>query len=518
MRLPLTRPAALTALAVLCLLPLPAAEGPRREPPPRPLFPNDAPVIPWQELRQVKLPNTVIESVALDEAEGSVRITAIVSHPPATDRVKVWVALPLRNWNGRFRGNGGGGFVGGNPASLRGPVLQGFATAATDTGHDGGSGSFALGADGRLNWQEIRNNAYLGIHDMTVVGKALTRAFYGRDPKYAYFVGASTGGRQGLSEAQRFPEDYDGILSGCPATNWHRFVPATLWPQVAMFEAGTLVSKAKLDAVTAAAVQACDGLDGVVDGVIDFPERCTWDPAAFVGTKVGDETFTAADARAVRSIWEGPRGEGGRFIWYGFTRGTDLTATAGTAGTPLVAKPFSIALDFYRYFLVQQPAWEGTRLSRAEFELLWNQSVEQFGAVLGTDEPDLTRFRDRGGKVIIYHGTADQLIPHEGSIAYYERVQGRMGGQQRTAEFARLFLVPGVNHGFRGAGPSPVGQFEALVAWVEEGRAPDRLESELRDAAGKLLRTRPLYPYPQYAKYAGTGSTDDAANFRPARR
>ena len=173
MRLPLPRPAALAALAVLCLLPLPAAEGPRREPPPRPLFPNAAPVIPWQELRQVKLPNTVIESVALDEAEGSVRITAIVSHPPATDRVKVWVALPLRNWNGRFRGNGGGGFVGGNPASLRGPVLQGFATAATDTGHDGGSGSFALGADGRLNWQEIRNNAYLGIHDMTLVAKPL---------------------------------------------------------------------------------------------------------------------------------------------------------------------------------------------------------------------------------------------------------------------------------------------------------------------------------------------------------
>ena len=220
----------------------------------------------------------------------------------------------------------------------------------------------------------------------------------------------------------------------------------------------------------------------------------------------------------MREIWQGPRGVGGRFIWHGLTRGTDLFATTGTGGTPLAAKPFSIALDYFRYFLVQQPTWEGTRLGRAEFELLWRQSVEQFGAVLGTDEPDLARFRDRGGKLLIYHGTADQLIPHQGSIDYYERVQRRMGGPERTAEFARLFLVPGVNHGFRGAGPSPVGQFEALVAWVESGRAPDRLESELRDPAGKLLRTRPLYPYPQHATYTGSGSPDDAANFRPASR
>jgi pimeloyl-ACP methyl ester carboxylesterase len=428
--------------------------------------------------------------------------------------VTVWVALPLQGWNGRFRGNGGGGFVGGNPASLKGPVLQGFATAATDTGHEGGSGSFALDANGRPNWQLIRDNAYLGIHAMTVVGKALTQAFYGRPARYAYFVGGSTGGRQGLSEAQRFPDDYDGVLSGCPAINWHRFVPASLWPQAVMAEAGHLVSKAKLEAVTAAAVAAGDALDGVVDGVIDDPDSFTWDPAAFVGTKVGTETFTAADAAVVREIWAGPRGRDGRFIWYGHTRGTDLTATAGTDGNPLVAKPFAIALDYYRYFLVHDPKWEGTRMGRAEFELWWNQSAEQYGAVLGTDNPDLTRFRARGGKVLIYHGTADQLIPHRGSIDYYERLQRQMGGAVATAEFARLFLVPGVNHGFKGAGPSPVGQFEALVRWVEEGKAPDRLEAEARDASGRLVRSRPLFPYPQRARYVGSGSTDDAASFR----
>ena len=488
-----------TTLAPLFLLlsvPLAAAEPQRLAP----LYADAAPVMAWEKLREVKLPDTVITSVRMEPAENAVRVTAVVSHPPASDRVTVWVALPLKNWNGRFRGNGGGGFVGGNPASLKAPVLQGFATAATDTGHEGGSGSFALDANGRPNWQLIRDNAYLGIHAMTVVGKALTRAFYGRPARYAYFVGSSTGGRQGLMEAQRFPDDYDGILSGCPAINWHRFVPASLWPQAVMFETGTLVSKAKLAAVTAAAVAAGDGLDGAVDGVIEDPDTFTWDPAAFVGTQVGAETFTAPDAEVVRRIWEGPRGHGGTFIWHGLTRGTDLTATAGTDGDPLVAKPFSIALDYFRYFLVHDPKWEGTRMGKAEFELWWNQSVEQYGAVLGTDNPDLTRFRARGGKVLIYHGTADQLIPHRGSIDYFERVQRAMGGAEATAEFARLFLIPGVNHGFKGPGPTPVGQFEALVHWVEEGKAPGHLEGEVRDASGRLTGTRKIRPYSARAR------------------
>src|ERR1043166_8582188 len=164
------------------------ASRPRVEPGPPPLFANAVPVCTPEDLRKVSLPNTTIESVALDRTDGSCRVTAIVTHPPANDRVTVWIALPMKNWNGRFQGNGGGGFSGGNPNSLRGPVTQGFATGATDAGHEGGSGSFALNANGRLNWQEIRDFGYEGIHDMTVVGKALTQAFYGRPARYAYFV------------------------------------------------------------------------------------------------------------------------------------------------------------------------------------------------------------------------------------------------------------------------------------------------------------------------------------------
>src|SRR5437867_7387620 len=486
------------------------------EAPPKPLFPDTRPVCPCESLANESLPNTTIDSAALDPSDGSCRVTATVTHPPSGDRVKIFIGLPATNWNGRFRGNGGGGFSGGSAGSLGGPMAQGYAAGATDTGHEGGSGSFALDADGRLNWQAIEDNAYLGIHEMTVVGKALTEAFYGKTPRYSYFVGGSTGGRQGLMEAQRYPNDYDGIISACPAINWHRFLPADLWPQVVMVAAKDFVPKAKLQAATAAAVAACDTLDGVKDGVIDDPTRCPFDPKALVGTKVGDDTFTEADADVVRKIWEGPRGQDGTFLWHGLERGADLSALAGTSGSPLTGKPFSIPLEWFQYFLLQNPKWDWTTLTPAGFELLWRQSVEQYGAVIGTDDPDPARFRDRGGKVIIYHGLADQLIPADGTIEYYKRVQQQMGGTEKVSQFARLFLAPGVDHGFHGAGPTPTGQMEAIIRWVEEGQAPDKLIAERRDANGKVIRTRPLFPFPQVAKYKGSGSTDEAGNFLPA--
>jgi len=500
-------------LAVLIAIPAAVARAQVAEPPPRQVFADSTPAISHEELARVAIPNTTIDSVERNAEDGSCRVRATVTHPPAQCRVRVFVALPMKGWNGRFLGTGGGGYQGGNPAGLGRQVRLGYATAATDTGHDGGSATFALGANGRLDWHAVQDNAYLGIHDMTVVGKALAKAFYGKDPRYSYFVGGSSGGRQGLMEAQRFPEDYDGILSLCPAINWQRFLPVDLWPQVVMAACKNFVPKAKLDAATAAAVTSCDALDGVADGVIDDPFHCTYDPKVLVGSKVGDDTFTEADAVVVRKIWEGARGRDGRFLWYGLARGTDLSALAGTSGTPLSGKPFSIPLDWLRYFLLQDPKWDWTRLTPSGFELLWNQSVEQFGDVIGTDDPDLSRFRDRGGKVIITHGLADQLITAAGSIDYFKRVQERMGGREKVEGFARLFLAPGVDHGFRGPGATPTGELKALLRWVEEGAPPVKLMAEHRDDGGKVVRTRPLFPYPQIAKYKGSGSTDDAENF-----
>jgi hypothetical protein len=284
-----------------------------------------------------------------------------------------------------------------------------------------------------------------------------------------------------------------------------------------MLEARNFVSKAKLDAATAAAIAACDAEDAVKDGVINDPFRCAYDPKALVGTKVGDDTFTAADAEVIRKIWEGPRTQDGRFMWYGLERGADMFPYAGTSrsGTNgLKGKPFSIALEYWLYYLAQDAKWEWSTLTYAGFEQFFDKSVEQYGAVIGTDDPDLTRFRDRGGKVIIYHGLADELIPAAGSIDYYKRVQQRMGGEGATAKFARLFLVPGVNHGFSGPGARPTGLTEAIIRWVEEGKAPGKLLAEKRDRDGKVTRTRPLFPYPQVATYKGSGSTDEERNFR----
>ncbi len=498
--------------AVLQLVALACAFTAAQAADPKPLFPGLKPVCPCEDLAKVSLPNTTIDSATLD-SNGWCRVNVTVTHPPAGDRIKIWIGLPVTNWNGRFQGNGGGGFSGGGAGSIRGPVARGFASAATDTGHEGGSGSFALDANGRLNWQLVIDNAYLGIHEMTVAGKALTQAFYGKAPRYSYFVGGSTGGRQGLMEAQRFPNDYDGILSACPAISFHRFVPASLWAQVVMNAANNFVSKAKLDAATAAAIAACDNADGVKDGVIDDPWRCAWDPKALVGTKVGDDTFTDADAEVIRKVWNGPRGADGSFMWHGLERGADMFAYVGTDGTPLHGRPFSISLDYFKYFLAQDGKWDSATMTPAKFEQLWLQSVEQYGAVFGTDSPDLTRFRDRGGKVIIYHGLADQLIPAAGTVDYYRAVQARMGGAEKTAQFARLFLAPGVDHGFRGAGATPIGLNEAIVRWVESGEAPEKLLAERRGANGKVTMTRPLFPYPNVAKYKGEGSTDEAANF-----
>jgi hypothetical protein len=365
-----------------------------------------------------------------------------------------------------------------------------------------------------LNWEGIRNFAHVGIHEMTVTGKALTQAMYGVAPRYSYFNGCSTGGRQGLMEAQRYPQDYNGIMSAAPAINWNRFHLQHLWGPVVMNAAGNPVAPCKLTAATAAAIAACDGIDGVKDGVLEDPKRCTYDPNPLVGTSAGDcGSFTEADVNVIRKLWEGPRRADGSFMWYGLARGADMNALWPSRGTPLRPVPFGLAMDWYRYFLTQDPKFDANTVTPAAYERLWDQSVEQYANVIATDNPDLTAFRDRGGKVIVWHGWADQLITAEGSIDYYTRVQQEMGGAKKTSEFIRLFMAPGVTHCAGGAGPQPGGLMEALLAWVEDGKAPEMLPATRRDQTGAVTRSRPLCAYPLVAKYKGSGSTDEASNF-----
>jgi hypothetical protein len=238
--------------------------------------------------------------------------------------------------------------------------------------------------------QLIRDHAYLGIHEMTVVGKAMTEAFYGTSPRRAYFNGCSTGGRQGLMEAQRYPADYDGIAAGAPAINWTTLHREQLWGALVMMEAKNYPPMCKLNRATAASVAACDENDGVKDGVIDNPTRCTYDPKALVGTSTTDcGTFTDADADVVRKIWDGPRRTDGSVLWYGLPRGADFGGLSGTQGNPPVARPNPITLDWFRFFLTQNPQWDWMTITRGSYEQLWDQSVEQFSAVIATDNADL---------------------------------------------------------------------------------------------------------------------------------
>ena len=488
--------------------------GPMAAQPFSPLFPDTKPVRTCESLTTVSLPDTTVESAALDPATANrpalCRVAAVVTHPPAGDRVRIFLALPETGWNGRFQGAGGGGFMGGNAAAVNAPAAQGFAAGATDTGHDGGSGSFALDQNNRLNWMAIRDNAYLGIHEMTETGKALTEAYYGKPARYSYFNGCSTGGRQGLMEAQRYPADYDGILAGAPAVNWSKFVAASMWGEMAMQNAKDFVPQCKFAAASAAAAAAC----GATDGVLSDPRSCKYDPQALAGSSIANcGEFTAADAEVIRKIWQGARRSDGSFLWYGMQRGADLSGLAGSGGAPLAGRPFSVSLEWFKYFLVQNPQWDWTTLTAGAFEQYFDQSAEEFGAVIGTDNPNLSGFRDRGGKLVVWHGWADQLIPSEGSIDYYERVQKQMGGPEATAGFVRLFMAPGVGHCSGGPGPQPAGALDAVVSWVEQGKAPDALRTLKRGPAGATTPGRPLCPYPLVPKYNGTGGADDASNY-----
>ena len=482
---------------------------------PKPAIPNVKPVRSCESLAMVALPNTTIESATIDSNNpGICRVTAITTHPPMGDKVKIWVGIPTSNWNGRFLGTGGGGFVGGNAAGVNEPVSLGYAAGATDTGHEGGSGSFALDANGKLNWQAIRDNAHVGIHEMTVTGKALTEAMYGAAPKYSYFNGCSTGGRQGLMEAQRYPQDYNGIVSAAPAINWPKLMMQSVWGTVQEMAAGNGVPACKLAAATTAAIAACDAIDGVKDGVIEDPDRCHYDPKGLIGTSAGEcGTFTQADADIVRKLWEGPRRLDGSALWYGQTRGTDLNALTTSRGNPAKPQAFAFTNDWLKYWITQNPQFDSTTLTPETYQRYWDQSIEQYGIVIGTDNPDLSAFRDHGGRIVLWHGWADQLITPEGTIDYYKRVLQQMGGAQKASQFLEFFLAPGVAHCAGGAGPSPYGTLDAVRAWVEDGKAPATLTAARRDQTGAIARSRPLCQYPLVAKYKGAGSTDDAANF-----
>jgi feruloyl esterase len=410
--------------------------------------------------------------------------------------VEIWV--PTDGWNGRFQGVGGGGLAGViSYAALATGLQNGYATASTDTGHVGSTDArWALGRPDLLV-----DYGHRAIHEMTVKAKAVVEAFSGRPAHHAYFTGCSTGGRQGLMEAQRYPEDYDGVLAGAPAINISTFHAGQVWAaQHTLVDPAGHISAEQYDAINRWVLDTFDDR-GAPDGLIDDPRQVVIDYAT---VKAAAE-LTDQQVETLRALYSGPVNPDGESVYPGLMPGGE-TQWQPLVGGPL---PFPIGPSIYGQMVFEDPDWDW-RTFRYDVDLA--AAKAKLGDVVDAMDPDLRPFKNHGGKLILYHGWSDFGISPEATRRYYESVVETVGGRAATEDFARLFLLPGMGHCRGGSGPDTFDGLTPLIDWVERGVAPERIvAAQIVD--GKVVRTRPLCPYPNVARWTGNGSLDDAANF-----
>ena len=428
---------------------------------------------------------------------------ALTFKPTSDSDVKIEVWLPsAAGWNRKFQavGNGGWGGALSYPAMAE-ALRRGYATSSTDTGHATGGASFALGHP-----EKIVDFAWRSEHEMTVKAKALIAAYYGDSPRLSYWNGCSGGGRQGLMEAQRFPGDFDGIVAGAPAINFTGRAIQSVWVAQAVHKEGSALPPDKFSLLHNAVLAACDAQDGVKDGVLEDPRRCQFDPGVLACK--GDDAsscLTAPQVEAARKIYSAainPRTQAA--IFPGHKPGSELGWN--TMASP---QPFAIGQEHFKYVVFQNPAWD---YKTFDFDRDTALTAKVDGGLINSLNPDLSGYFAHAGKIIQYHGWSDPQISPETSVNYYTSVLEKMGGAAKVQDNYRLFMVPGMAHCGGGEGPNVFDSMTALEQWVEQKKAPDQIvASRMKD--GKAERTRPLCPYPQVAKYNGTGSTDDATNF-----
>jgi feruloyl esterase len=436
------------------------------------------------------------------------RVTGSI-HPTADSNIRFELWLPLHGWNHRFLQTGNGGAAGSIIySSLVDPLSRGYAVANTDTGHPGGAGDFSWAVG---HPEKILDFEYRAVHELTVAGKAVTAAAFGAAPKKAYWVGCSTGGRQGLKEAERYPEDYDAIIAGAPASNWSPLMALSIEIQRNLGPQGLGLDKLPL--LKEAAIAQCDGLDGVRDRVISEPRRCDFDPAS-LQCKNGNSQrcLSASEVAAAKRIYRGIVDKSGKVWIPGTGPASELEWAA------YVSQRFRIGSNYFRSIVTRDPNWDPASFN-VDMDLARAEKVDDGRA--DAMNPDLGRFIAHGGKLITYHGTIDGLIPSGNSVRYYESVLAKLGAP-RTRESVRLYLVPGMEHCYGGEGVFQIDWLTALENWVEKGRAPGALPAAhpaivpgppgVAPVRGKAF-TRPLCAYPQIAKYRGSGDTSVAANF-----
>ena len=427
----------------------------------------------------------------------------------------VVVRLPIGGWTQRYVQTGCGGLCGSaridyGQASTCPPVVDGtLASATTDMGHQGrNDGSWALDDP-----QAQIDFAYRGVHVTSQVAKALISRFYGRGPAYSYFTGCSDGGREALMEAQRYPDDFDGIAAGAPANDMavqNTFHHA--WNVVANLDADghAILLAGKLPLVHTAVLNACDALDGLRDGQLDDPRLCRFDPAT-LGCATGQDPATClspAEAAVVRKLHDGAVDAQGRRLEPAIAHewGSELEWSLFVAATPTgPSASANFALSYLRYLAFPGAQNPDFRLSDLEFTVASFWQTVQSSSYLAAMDPDLTRFQRGGGKLLLWHGWNDQHISPQSTLAYWDALRATT----RVDGFARLYLFPGVAHCGGGDGPNTFDILTPVMAWAESGRPPGKV------VASNATRSRPVYPYPTVARYDGSGSIDDAANFVP---
>lgn len=501
--------------------------------------------ISCDSLKTSQLPNTTISTAAIVEAgafpSGSARgydyktlpafcrVQGVIA-PSGDSHIEFEVWMPAVGWNGKYQGVGNGGFAGEISYAQMAAVLNaGYATASTDTGHKGSGTDAQWALD---HPEKIVDYGYRAIHETADKAKALVRAFYGEPAKYSYFTGCSNGGRQALMEAQRFPEDYDGIIAGAPAANFTHTAALFGANLLATGDRSTFVPAAKFTAIEAAVVAACDARDSVKDGLLTEPTTCAFDPAVLLCRDAeSDSCLTSPQIATLKKLYGGLNTTKGQKIFPGFVPGGE-SGPGGwglwlSGSAPDSSLEYAFGTQFFRNMVHKNPAWD---YHTFDVDRDLKAADGAVGQTLNAVNPDLGAFQKRGGKLILFHGWSDAALPPTATIDYYRSVVAKLG-QPQTDAFVRAYMVPGMQHcsggpgadsfgilpGFPPAEPDPARNMSAaMVRWVEQGAAPSAIVATKykgRTPTDGVAFTRPLCPYPQVARYKGTGSADDAENF-----
>jgi len=481
----------------------------------------DGKVVKAEQVAKGGMVNTKEGTPGLPSQAAFCRVYAELSPTPRS-KIKVEVWLPLAGaWNGKLLGAGNGGYGGSMllpQLTMQGALAKGYATVGTDMGHVGTAdtdGKWALNEPDRIVDFGHRAN-----HLASGVGKAVIAAYYGSAPKAAYFQGCSDGGREALMEAQRYPDDYDAIIAGAPANAWTRLMTAFMADDRAVFaRPESAIPNAKLKLLQDAALAQCDAKDGVKDGVLDDPRQCGFDPAVLQckpGEGDGASCLTAPQVAAARTLYRGTFDAKGRKFFPGYMPGAEAVPGAWDVWlTGPKAQHGIFSGEFFRNMVYSNPDWQN-----ASFDLARDYAAaRRLAPVLDSDNPDIRPFLKRGGKLILYHGWNDAAIAPENTIDYYQAVRKRVGKAAESS--VRLFMAPGMSHCLAGPGPNVIDALGTLDKWRQGGPAPETMiatkyDNDLFGYLGfpaKPVRTRPLCAFPKVARWIGTGSTDDAANF-----